>query len=574
MADRVVRPVYLYALAGVVAVLVLASGALQITRTKRELVSIYEGSARSLADGAEQLVGQALSMVEVSGHGPADAAKTFALDDVLLDYLFGLAADLDRTLPSATSGEVRVPDPEVSLRVVRGDAPEALGDAFLMHVIRSLERGAETVAIRRLPPAPDRPGRLLVVFRRHLGPGFLVFTVEDTARAGLLKRLLMQDVVRLFRDRHDLLDLILVDDDGRVLARAQDESVSKVPPPQVGSLPGEGRQGEVLLTRHGETPALDFTRDLRFRGKGVGAIRVSVSVLAMEKLLSTSRRWTVILSALLFVVGFTLVRLIVWRQERTLLRVREMEEEIRRREELSALGEMAAGVAHEIRNPLNAISMGLQSLALEGGEGKGQGSPELLETMRREVARINRIVGEFLSVSRPVSLHVEVVNLNELAEHVAGLLRQAGGRGGLTVRTDFPRIPVHLSGDRDRLTQALLNLGINALEACASRGEVTVRIIARKKRVRVEVSDTGPGVPPEHQPNLFRPHFTTKEKGLGLGLFIAQRIVQVHGGTVALGETSSRGTTMVMTLPVTGLTDDGRSGLPTARVELGRTRLA
>ncbi|MGE5310841.1 MAG: sensor histidine kinase, partial [Nitrospirota bacterium] len=142
------------------------------------------------------------------------------------------------------------------------------------------------------------------------------------------------------------------------------------------------------------------------------------------------------------------------------------------------------------------------------------------------------------------------VNLSELAEHIAGLLRQAGGRDGVTVRTDLPGVPVHLSGDRDRLTQALLNLGINALEACASRGEVTVRITARKKRVRVEVSDTGPGVPPEHQPNLFRPHFTTKEKGLGLGLFIAQRIVQVHGGTVALGETSSRGTTMVMTLPV------------------------
>jgi signal transduction histidine kinase len=574
MAGKVVRPVYLYALAGVVAALVLASGALQITRTKRELVSIYEGSARSLADGAEQLVGQALSMLDVSGHGPADAAKTFALDDVLLDYLFGLAADLDRTLPSATSGEVRVPDPEVSLRVVHGDAPEALGDAFLMHVIRFLERGVETVAIRRLPPAPDRPGRLLVVFRRHLGPGFLVFTVEDTARAGLLKRLLMEDVVRLFRDRHDLLDLILVDDGGRVLARAQDESVSKVPPPQIGPLAGKGHQGEILLTRHGETPALDLTRDLRFGGREVGAVRVSVSVLAMEKLLSTSRRWTVLLSTLLFLVGFALVRLIVWRQERTLRRVREMEEEIRRREELSALGEMAAGVAHEIRNPLNAISMGLQSLALEGGEGKGQGSPELLETMRREVARINRIVGEFLSVSRPVSLHVEVVNLNELAEHVASLLRQAGGRDGLTVRTDLPRVPVYLSGDRDRLTQALLNLGINALEACASRGEVTVSIIAQKKRVRVEVSDTGPGVPPEHQPNLFRPHFTTKEKGLGLGLFIAQRIVQVHGGTVALGETSSRGTTMVVTLPVTELTDDGRSGLPTARVEVGRTRLA
>jgi signal transduction histidine kinase len=360
----------------------------------------------------------------------------------------------------------------------------------------------------------------------------------------------MQDVVRLFRDRHDLLDLILLDDEGRVLARAQAEGVSKVPPPQAGSLAGKGHQGEVLLTRHGETPALDLTRDLRFRGRGVGAVRVSVSVLPMEKLLSTSRKWTVLLSALLFVVGFGLVRLIVWRQERTLLRVREMEEEIRRREELSVLGEMAAGVAHEIRNPLNAISMGLQSLALEGGEGKGQGSPELLGTMRREVSRINRIVDEFLSVSRPATLHVEAVNFGDLVEHIAGLLRQTGGDHGPTVRTDLPGFPVHVNGDRDKLTQALLNLGINAMEACAGRGEVTVRISAQKKRVRIEVSDTGPGVPPAHQPHLFQPHFTTKEKGLGLGLFIAQRIVHAHGGTVALGESSSRGTTMVMTLPV------------------------
>ena len=155
MKGKVVRPIYFYALVGVVAALVLASGALQVTRTKRELVSIYEGSARSLADGAEQLVGQALSMLDVSGHGPADTAKTFALDDVLLDYLFGLAADLDRTLPAETSGEVKMSDPEVFLRVVSRDSAEALGDPFLMHMTRSLESSAGTVAIRRLPPAPE-----------------------------------------------------------------------------------------------------------------------------------------------------------------------------------------------------------------------------------------------------------------------------------------------------------------------------------------------------------------------------------------------------------------------------------
>jgi two-component system sensor histidine kinase HydH len=230
--------------------------------------------------------------------------------------------------------------------------------------------------------------------------------------------------------------------------------------------------------------------------------------------------------------------------------MREMEEEIRRREELSALGEMAAGVAHEIRNPLNAISMGLQSLALGGDGARDEGATGLLETMRREVTRINRIVSDFLAVSRPVAVRTEPVNLGELVEHVAGLLRQAAAGREVEVRAEIPRTPTHLPGDRDKLTQALLNLGINALEACNTKGVVTMRIVSQKGRARIEVSDTGAGVAPEHRPHLFRPHFTTKEKGLGLGLFIAQRIVEAHGGTLALGDSSKRGTTMLVTLPL------------------------
>jgi signal transduction histidine kinase len=552
MRGKVVRPVYFYALAGVVAALVLASGAFQIARTKRELVSIYESSARSLADGVDQLVTQALSMLEISGQSPTDPAKAFALDDILIEYLAGLAADLDRTLLAQAPGELRLRDPEVSLQVVVSATVGALRDRFLLDLIRSLESGAETVAIRRVPPRAERTGRLVVVFRRHLGDGFLVFTVEDAGRYGLLKRLLIQDVVRIFRDRRDLLDLVIADENGRLLARIQDEGASKVPLPAPVRHGHGGSQGEVVLTRHGDTPALDFTRDLQFRGRGVGALRVSISVLPMEKLISEGRRWTILLGAVLFVVGFGLVRLILWRQERTLLRMGEMEEEIRRREELSALGEMAAGVAHEIRNPLNAISMGLQSLALEGDQARAEGAPELLETVRREVTRINRIVSDFLTASRPVGVRMEPVNLGDLAEHVAGLLTQAAAGREVEVRTEIPQAPAHLSGDRDKLTQALLNLGINALEACNPRGVVTMRIVHQKRRARIEVSDTGTGVAPEHRPHLFRPHFTTKEKGLGLGLFIAQRIVEAHGGTLALGESSTRGTTMLVTLPLGG----------------------
>jgi signal transduction histidine kinase len=547
---KVVRSAYFYALAGVVAALVLASGAFQIARTKQELVSIYESSARSLADGVEQLITQALSMLEISDQGATDAAKAFALDDILIDYLAGLAADLDRTVLSQPPGEVRVKDPEVSLRVVGRAAAKTLGEGLVTDTIRSLESGTETVAIRRVPPRVERSGRLVVVFRRHLGDGFFVFTVEDADRYGLLKRLLVQDVVRLFRDRRDLLDLVITDENGRLLGRIQDEGASRVPLPAPARQGHGGPQGEVVLTRHGDIPALDFTRDLQFRGKGVGALRVSISVLPMEKLISEGRRWTILLGAVLFVVGFGLVRLILWRQERTLLRMQEMEQEIRRREELSALGEMAAGVAHEIRNPLNAISMGLQSLSLGGDEAGDEGATGLLETMRREVTRINRIVSDFLAVSRPLSVRLDPVNLGDVVEHVAGLLRQAAAEEAVEVRTEVPPTSAYLSGDGDKLTQALLNLGINALEACNTEGVVTMRLVSQKGRARIEVSDTGAGVAPEHRPHLFRPHFTTKEKGLGLGLFIAQRIVEAHGGTLALGECSKRGTTMLVTLPV------------------------
>jgi signal transduction histidine kinase len=547
---KVVRSVYFYALAGVVAALVLASGAFQIARTRQELVSIYASSARSLADGVEQLIVQALNMLEISDHGATDAAKAFALDDILIDYLAGLAADLDRTVLSQPPGEVRMKDPEVSLRVVGRAAAKTLGEGLVTDTIRSLESGTETVAIRRVPPRAERSGRLVVVFRRHLGDGFFVFTVDDVDRYGLLKRLLVQDVVRLFRDRRDLLDLVITDENSRLLGRIQDEGASGVPPPAPARQGHGGTQGEVVLTRHGGIPALDFTRDLQFRGKGVGTLRVSISVLPMEKLISEGRRWTILLGAVLFVVGFGLVRLILWRQERTLLRMQEMEQEIRRREELSVLGEMAAGVAHEIRNPLNAISMGLQSLALGGDEAGGEGATGLLETMRREVTRINRIVSDFLAVSRPLSARPDPVNLGDVVEHVAGLLGQAAAEGAVEVRTEVPPTPAYFAGDRDKLTQALLNLGINALEACNTEGVVTLRLVSQKGRARIEVSDTGAGVAPEHRPHLFRPHFTTKEKGLGLGLFIAQRIVEAHGGTLALGEGSKRGTTMLVTLPV------------------------
>jgi signal transduction histidine kinase len=553
--SRLLRPIYYYALAGVVAAVVLVSGGLQVTRTRSELLKIYEGTARTTAESVERLVGQALTLLEVSSRGFTAASETFALDDVLLDYLAGLATDMDQGLQETTTAPAKIADPEVSIQFIPPDKVKALRDPPAVDLVLSLMIGRENVAIRRMKPGQGGIGRLLVAFRRHLGPGFLILEVADENRLPLLKRLLLQEVVAVFRDRQDLLDLILVDENSHLLARLQDEGASHVPVPVGTSDTLSGLNSGMILTRHGERPALDFTKALYFRGGKVGILRLSLSVSGMETIVAESRRTTLFLSGILLAVGFLLVRLIFWRQEKTLVRIHEMEEEIRRREELSALGEMAAGVAHEIRNPLNAISMGLQSLSMgvRGKSGHGQDndiSGELLEMLRREVGRINRIVSEFLSVSRPANLQLTRLNPAKLVEHVFGILLQTAARQQVQVRVEILGSECLITGDWDKLTQALLNLGINALEACNGKGEITLRLTCQKDWIRIEVTDTGPGVAPEHRAQVFRPHFTTKEKGLGLGLFLAQRIVQAHGGSLTLVRDSHPGTTMVATLPL------------------------
>ena len=232
-----------------------------------------------------------------------------------------------------------------------------------------------------------------------------------------------------------------------------------------------------------------------------------------------------------------------------LTRLRQMEQTMRRSEHLAALGRVAAGVAHEIRNPLASISGALQLLRGESalaGENRA-----LMDIALREIERLNGLVSELLDYTRPRETPAfEPLELATELEQYAAQLR------GLLVAEDAPRVEVELGerelwvqGDRDRLRGVLWNLVQNAWQA-GEHKRVSVRVRpSGREQVLIEVTDRGRGIAPEHRDRLFEPFFTTRADGTGLGLAIVHRTLQDHGGTIDVRSEAGHGTTFRITLP-------------------------
>ncbi|MCO4745054.1 MAG: hypothetical protein KC912_09715 [Proteobacteria bacterium] len=219
---------------------------------------------------------------------------------------------------------------------------------------------------------------------------------------------------------------------------------------------------------------------------------------------------------------------------------------------LAALGAMAAGMAHEIRNPLAGIKGAAEYLQTEDLDGESQ---EMLQVVVDEVDRLNIVVSQFLDYARPLELHLEQDHVNALVAHIHALLRAQGIPDGITVveelAGDIPALPI----DRARLSQVLLNLVRNALQAMPTGGVLELRTGRRLDRagipcVEIAVNDTGDGIDSDDLPKLFIPFFTTKSDGTGLGLPICQRIVQAHGGELDVLSVKGRGSSFVTRIPL------------------------
>ena len=247
---------------------------------------------------------------------------------------------------------------------------------------------------------------------------------------------------------------------------------------------------------------------------------------------------------------------------RDISRLRQLESEVRRGETLAAAGQMAVGLAHEIRNPLSAIRGAVQLMQRELGDEARWG--EYTAVLLKEVTRVNSIIEMLLDLGRPVTLRVVPLNVHQLLERVALLFEEeAASLGVQFVRRYDPSLPPILV-DEDRIVQVFHNLMRNAIEAMPGGGRLTLvtrlsmnPLFAKvdlgqgqKSLAEIQIADEGQGIPEATRDKLFTPFFTTKDRGLGLGLALCHRIVEEHKGAIQVTSEPGRGTAVSCFLPI------------------------
>jgi signal transduction histidine kinase len=234
---------------------------------------------------------------------------------------------------------------------------------------------------------------------------------------------------------------------------------------------------------------------------------------------------------------------------------------------LAALGRLMAGVAHEVKNPLNAMTIHLEllkqklsrQLVAAGDVPLGTAAPALaagpdvtkhVDVISKEIRRLDEVVNGFLKFARPEELKLQPVRIATLISDVATTAATEAERRGITLTADCPESLPAINADPGMLGQALLNLALNGCQAMPDGG--TLKIGCRtgaRRTVEVTVEDTGVGIPPEHLGRIFDLYFTTKEKGSGIGLSMVYRIVQLHDGEVEVQSTPGRGTRFRLIFP-------------------------
>lgn len=294
-------------------------------------------------------------------------------------------------------------------------------------------------------------------------------------------------------------------------------------------------------------------------GQYYGRIVVGLESRYLNLLTSKLKRDVIWHSVLgLLITLFAVAGVVVWNNLKLMSsKYEEIKSEVQKLEadkavkaRLASMGELAGGVAHEIRNPLNAIKVIVQRLRREfTPEDDKDEYYELTDVVTRETDKINETVRQFLKMARPPALNKTRGNLNDCIENVLGLFQPRAEEKNIGIDRQLGRIP-DISLDSELCGQAILNILENSLDAAADKGTITIRSFRNSDRIIIEIEDDGAGVPDDLKPRIFDMYFTTKDTGTGMGLPSVLMTVKEHGGNIEVHDGHSGGAVFRMEFPV------------------------
>lgn len=551
--------------------LIVVMGVMNIERIDRALTEFVEERALSIAGIVQNLAQENLnnlvqaSRIERESFSARRGVDVFSPKQLLVTALFNIGREVDDRWKREKldqgylsryasekgvflivifdrKGEVVIQNRELSREYLRG-VPPAL-----------VESGKLSMALIEHLGVTQRIG--FVALKRKDGSGTVVIALDpEGLRFWGIKVSVEKAISELGEGSgQGLYYFMVIDQKGKLIGTSgrmpelwhpEELRVSEV----IGGIRGIDSRKVVYLGR----PIFDVIVPLYLNGQIAGIVRMGLDREDTEKILEDNKKNIFANMGIITLIAFVSLWFLYHTQNRHLESIVAMERQLEKAERLSALGQLAAGLAHEIRNPLNAISMATQRLKREfvvEDDLKNREVQELLFVIRDEIRRLNGIVEEFLSFSRSRRLEFREFPLTELLQKIVNLMSEEAEVKGIVLKTHWDDDGFSIPMDVDKLQQAFLNFIKNSIESISDGGEVSLEVVRERKGwVTVRIADTGCGMSPEEMERIFSPEYTTKDKGFGLGLCLAHEIVRGHGGEIRVTSEKGKGSLFEIYLP-------------------------